>query len=54
MVTGEEFVFENIYEARDYILSMEARSLSNDPKRKSAPICIYPPLFNMPYEEYKV
>lgn len=52
MVTGKEYIFDNIYEARDYILSIETKTLSNDPLRKSAPVCINPPLFNMPFKEY--
>ena len=30
MVTGKEKVFDNIYEARDYILRLEQRALSAD------------------------
>lgn len=52
MVSGEEYVFENIYEARNYILSLEKEALANDVKRKGAPICLYPPRFNIPYEKY--
>ena len=52
MVTGEEYIFDNIYEARDYILSIERKALSNDDQRKCAPVCLKPPLFNMPFEEY--
>lgn len=53
MVTGEEYIFENIYEARDYILAMEVDVLSKDTTRKTAPICIQPLLFNVPFEVYK-
>lgn len=52
MVTGEEYVFENIYDAKDYILAVEADALSKDEHRKSAPIVCRPPLFNVPFEEY--
>ena len=52
MVTGEEYVFENIYDAKDYILAAEADALSKDEHRKSAPIVCRPPLFNVPFEEY--
>mgnify|MGYP006335757369 CR=1 FL=1 len=52
MVTGEEYVFENIYDAKDYILAAEADALSKDEHRKSAPIVFRPPLFNVPFEEY--
>ena len=52
MVTGEEFVFENIYEARDYILSLEAKVLAKDINRKSTPICINPPQYNVPFDKY--
>lgn len=52
MVTGEEYLFENIYEARDYILSIEANALSKDPHRKCAPTCINSPSFNMPFDAY--
>lgn len=37
MVTGEEYIFENIYEARDYILSMESKALQSDSHRSTAP-----------------
>lgn len=53
MVTGEEYIFENIYEARDYILSMESKALQSDSHRKTAPICIHPTMFNVPFEEFK-
>ena len=49
MVTGEEYVFENIYDAKDYILAAEADALSKDEHRKSAPIVCRPPLFNVPF-----
>jgi len=52
MVTGEEFIFENIYEARDYILSLEAKALAKDINRKSAPICINPPQYNVTFDKY--
>ena len=51
MVTGNEFVFENIYEARDYILSIEADALSKNMHRNSAPAVFRTPSFNVPYEE---
>ena len=53
MVTGEEYIFENIYEARDYILSMESIALQCDSHRKTAPICMRPTMFNVPFEEFK-
>ena len=46
MVTGNEFVFENIYEARDYILSIEADALSKNMHRNSAPAVFRTPSFN--------
>ena len=52
MVTGNEFVFENIYEARDYILSIETDTLSKNMHRNSAPAVFRTPSFNVPYEEY--
>lgn len=52
MVTGEEYIFENIYEAKDYILEIEADALSKDKYRKTAPFVLRPPQFNVPYEEY--
>lgn len=53
MVTGEEYIFENIYEARDYILSMESKALQSDSHRSTAPICMHPTMFNAPFEEFK-
>lgn len=53
MVTGKEYIFENIYEARDYILSMESNALQRDSHRKTAPICMRPTMFNVPFEEFK-
>lgn len=53
MVTGEEYIFDNIYEARDYILSMESNALQRDSHRKTAPICMRPTMFNVPFEEFK-
>ncbi len=52
MVTGNEFVFENIYEARDYILSIETDALSKNMHRNSAPTVFRTPSCNVPYEEY--
>lgn len=37
MVTGKEKVFDNIYEARDYILRLEQRALSADNLRSEVP-----------------
>ena len=53
MVTGNEYIFENIYEARDYILSIESEALHKDPRRKSAPIFMRPTMFNVPFEQVK-
>ena len=53
MVTGEEYIFENIYEARDYILSIESNTLRRDSQRRTAPICMRPHMFNAPFEEFK-
>lgn len=39
MVTGNEHVFDNIYETRDYILNLEKQALAEDKTRHSAPIC---------------
>ena len=49
MVTGGEHIFENIYEARDYILSMESIALHKDIRRRSAPLYLRPIMFNVPY-----
>ena len=53
MVTGGEHIFENIYEARDYILSMESIALHKDIRRRSAPLYLRPIMFNVPYDEFK-
>lgn len=52
MVTGEEYIFENIYEARDYILTTELKALLLDSSRKKAPLTVNPDFlrFNLPYE----
>ena len=52
MVTGNEYIFDNIYEAREHVLAIEAKALSNDVRRKTAPVCINPPLFNVPFDKY--
>lgn len=40
MVIGNEYLFDDIFQARDYILELEQKTLANDPYRKSPPVTI--------------
>ena len=42
MVTGNEFVFDNIEQALDYVLDSEKKSLANDQYRQSPPMVFRP------------
>lgn len=42
MVTGEEYIYDNIYQARDYILDIEKEALASDERRKTAPFVMQP------------
>lgn len=49
MVSGEEKVFDNVYEARDYILAQERYALSKDFNRQVAPCC-----YNSPFDRREI
>lgn len=51
MVAGNEYLFDNIYEAKDYILEQERNALVNDDSRKTPPIVFRAPDFNRPFDE---
>lgn len=54
MVTGYEYVFDNIYQARDYIIDNERKALSADVLRKAPPPCIpRNPRFSTSFESAK-
>lgn len=40
MVTGNEHIFDNIYEARDYVIDLEQKALAADDQRQNAPVCV--------------
>ena len=42
MVTGNEYIFENIDQALDYVLDTERRALADDPHRQHPPVIIRP------------
>lgn len=49
MVTGNEHIFENIYDARDYVLDLGQRALKEDAQRQKAPVCL-PGDFTKPFD----
>lgn len=53
MVTGNEYIFDNIDEALKYVLETEQRALSQDPYRQKPPMIMrpYPGMFSQPYSE---
>ena len=53
MVTGNEYVFDNIDEALKYVLETEQRALSQDPYRQKPPMMVrqIPGLFSQPFSE---
>ena len=54
MVIGNENVFENILQARDYILKHEEEVLANDKTRQKAPICCPFSDFTKLFEEQSI
>ena len=44
MVTGNEYIFEDIDQALDYVLDTERRALAADPHRQNPPVIIRPNL----------
>lgn len=40
MVTGNEYIFEDIDQALDYVLDTERRALAADPHRQNPPVII--------------
>lgn len=51
MVIGNEHIFDNIYQARDYILDLERKALFNDPMRLSPPMVMRAPDFSRPFDK---
>lgn len=48
MVTGNEYIFDNILQARDYILAHEQQTLANDVYRQRPPMIVRPLDFYRP------
>ncbi len=53
MVTGSEYIFDNIDEALKYVLETEQRQLTQDAKRKTPPTVSrsMPNMFSQPYTD---
>ena len=56
MVTGSEYIFDNIDEALKYVLETEQRQLTQDAKRKTPPVVFrtMPNMFSQPFTEEMV
>lgn len=50
MVTGNEYVFDDIFQAKDYILNLEKKTLANDIYRQKTPMVVRAPDFSRPAE----
>ena len=53
MVTGNEYIFENIDEAVKYVLDLEQKALASDPHRQKPPTIMrqVPGMFSHPFSE---
>lgn len=53
MVTGNEYIFQNIDKALEYVLGMEQKVLLADPHRQEPPVMMrqIPGMFSQPYSE---
>lgn len=53
MVTGNEYIFDNIDEALKYILETEQRALAQDPYRQKPPMMVrqISDMFSRPFSE---
>ncbi len=53
MVTGNEYIFDNIDEALKYVLETEQRALAQDPYRQKPPMMMrqIPRMFLQPFSE---
>ena len=56
MVTGNEYIFDNIDEVLKYVLETEHRQLTQDAKRKTPPTMFryMPNMFSQPYADEMV
>lgn len=54
MVTGNEYIFDNILQTRDYILDFERQTLANDVYRQRPPMIVHPLDFCGPIEEQDI
>lgn len=53
MVTGNEYIFNNVDEALKYVLATEQRALAKDITRKTPPMVVrpFPGMFSQPYDD---
>lgn len=54
MVTGNEYIFDNILQTRDYILDLERQTLANGVYKQRPPMLVHPLDFCRPIKEQDI